>query len=69
MASQASGLINEARAEVVNLHDHPVRPGLDVGDDRPLVRRFLTGGTLRRRDWGEDSPWMGLFRNARVWVG
>jgi phosphoribosylformylglycinamidine synthase len=21
------------------------------------------------RDWGEDSPWMRLFRNARVWVG
>ncbi|WP_462322942.1 phosphoribosylformylglycinamidine synthase, partial [Halochromatium sp.] len=20
-------------------------------------------------DWGEDSPWMRLFRNARVWVG
>ncbi|MBS0557631.1 MAG: phosphoribosylformylglycinamidine synthase [Proteobacteria bacterium] len=21
------------------------------------------------REWGEDSPWMRLFRNARVWVG
>jgi len=20
-------------------------------------------------DWGEDSPWMRMFRNARVWVG
>ncbi|MCW8962533.1 MAG: phosphoribosylformylglycinamidine synthase subunit PurQ, partial [Gammaproteobacteria bacterium] len=20
-------------------------------------------------DWGEDSPWMRLFRNARVFVG
>ena len=20
-------------------------------------------------DWGEDSPWMRIFRNARVWVG
>ena len=20
-------------------------------------------------EWGEDSPWMRLFRNARVWVG
>jgi phosphoribosylformylglycinamidine synthase len=20
-------------------------------------------------DWGEDGPWMRLFRNARVWVG
>jgi phosphoribosylformylglycinamidine synthase len=20
-------------------------------------------------DWGEDSPWLRLFRNARVWVG
>jgi phosphoribosylformylglycinamidine synthase len=19
--------------------------------------------------WGEDSPWMRMFRNARVWVG
>jgi phosphoribosylformylglycinamidine synthase len=23
----------------------------------------------RPRDWGEYSPWMRLFRNARVWVG
>ncbi|HEY0180318.1 MAG TPA: phosphoribosylformylglycinamidine synthase, partial [Dokdonella sp.] len=23
----------------------------------------------RPRDWGEDSPWMRLFRNARAWVG
>ena len=22
----------------------------------------------RPREWGEDSPWMRLFRNARVWV-
>jgi phosphoribosylformylglycinamidine synthase len=21
------------------------------------------------REWKEDSPWMRLFRNARVWVG
>ncbi|MGH8041707.1 MAG: phosphoribosylformylglycinamidine synthase, partial [Rudaea sp.] len=21
------------------------------------------------REWGEDSPWMRIFRNARVWVG
>ena len=20
-------------------------------------------------DWGEDSPWMRMFRNARAWVG
>ena len=20
-------------------------------------------------DWGEDSPWMRLFRNARAWLG
>jgi phosphoribosylformylglycinamidine synthase len=19
--------------------------------------------------WGEDGPWMRMFRNARVWVG
>jgi len=23
----------------------------------------------RPADWGEDSPWMRMFRNARVWVG
>jgi phosphoribosylformylglycinamidine synthase len=23
----------------------------------------------RPGDWGEDSPWMRMFRNARVWVG
>ena len=22
-----------------------------------------------RAEWGEDSPWMRMFRNARVWVG
>ena len=21
------------------------------------------------KEWGEDSPWMKLFRNAREWVG
>jgi phosphoribosylformylglycinamidine synthase len=21
------------------------------------------------REWGEDSPWMRMFRNARVWIG
>jgi phosphoribosylformylglycinamidine synthase len=21
------------------------------------------------RQWGEDSPWMRMFRNARVWIG
>jgi phosphoribosylformylglycinamidine synthase len=20
-------------------------------------------------DWGDDGPWLRLFRNARVWVG
>jgi phosphoribosylformylglycinamidine synthase len=20
-------------------------------------------------EWGEDSPWMRLFRNARAWLG
>ena len=23
----------------------------------------------RPNDWGEDGPWMRMFRNARVWVG
>ncbi len=23
----------------------------------------------RPADWGEDSPWMRMFRNARVWLG
>ena len=23
----------------------------------------------RPREWGEDSPWMRMFRNARVWLG
>jgi len=23
----------------------------------------------RPREWGEDSPWMRMFRNVRVWVG
>jgi phosphoribosylformylglycinamidine synthase len=23
----------------------------------------------RPQPWGEDSPWMRMFRNARVWVG
>ena len=23
----------------------------------------------RPREWGEDSPWMRMFRNARAWAG
>ncbi|MEF3193606.1 MAG: phosphoribosylformylglycinamidine synthase subunit PurQ, partial [Halothiobacillaceae bacterium] len=23
----------------------------------------------RPKGWGEDGPWMRMFRNARVWVG
>ena len=23
----------------------------------------------RPREWGEDSPWMQMFRNARAWLG
>lgn len=23
----------------------------------------------RPREWGEDSPWMRMFRNARAWLG
>ena len=24
---------------------------------------------LAPADWGEDSPWMRMFRNARAWLG
>ncbi len=30
----------------------------------PEHDRYATGG-----DWGEDSPWMRMFRNARAWLG
>jgi phosphoribosylformylglycinamidine synthase len=30
----------------------------------PEHDRFASGG-----DWGEDSPWMRMFRNARAWLG
>jgi phosphoribosylformylglycinamidine synthase len=25
--------------------------------------------SYRPEEWGEDSPWLRLFQNARVWVG
>ena len=27
------------------------------------------GKTEAPKTWGEDSPWMKLFYNARAWVG
>jgi phosphoribosylformylglycinamidine synthase len=30
----------------------------------PEHDRYATGG-----EWGEDSPWMRMFRNARAWLG
>ena len=32
------------------------------------VFRTVTN-SWRSKDWGEDSPWMRIFRNARCWVG
>jgi phosphoribosylformylglycinamidine synthase len=43
-----------------------------VGQDPagPQEAWELPGSSGPKRGWpGEDSPWMRLFRNARVWVG
>ena len=33
-------------------------------------RVFRTGQmSWHPSDWGEDSPWMKLFYNARSWIG
>jgi phosphoribosylformylglycinamidine synthase len=50
--------------------------GLTTPDGRVMIlmphpeRSFRTVQfSWHPRDWPEDSPWMRLFRNARVWVG
>ena len=43
------------------LHDHDAAPRARVPH-----RRSCRG---TRPTWGEDSPWMRMFRNARAWVG
>jgi len=49
--------------------------GLTAADGRmtilmPHPERVFRSAQLswRPREWGEDSPWMRMFRNARVWV-
>ncbi|RPE79565.1 phosphoribosylformylglycinamidine synthase [Vulcaniibacterium tengchongense] len=50
--------------------------GLTSDDGRVTILMPHPERTLRSanfswapREWGEDSPWLRLFRNARVWVG
>ena len=50
--------------------------GLTTADGRftimmPHPERVFRSVALswRPAEWGEDSPWMRMFRNARVWVG
>jgi phosphoribosylformylglycinamidine synthase len=50
--------------------------GLTTGDGRFTIfmphpeRMFRTVQCSWHPDeWGEDSPWMRMFRNARVWIG
>jgi len=50
--------------------------GLTTGDGRFTImmphpeRVFRTvNNSWHPDDWGEDGPWMRMFRNARVWVG
>ncbi|MBO9665120.1 phosphoribosylformylglycinamidine synthase [Dokdonella sp.] len=52
------------------------RAGFTAADGRvtilmPHPERVFRSVQLswRPRGWGEDSPWMRMFRNARVWVG
>jgi phosphoribosylformylglycinamidine synthase len=50
--------------------------GLTSADGRATILMPHPERTLRTAnlswaptEWGEDSPWMRMFRNARVWVG
>ena len=50
--------------------------GLTSADGRALIvmphpeRVFRTvQNSWHPEEWGEDGPWMRLFRNARRWVG
>jgi phosphoribosylformylglycinamidine synthase len=50
--------------------------GFTAGDGRvtilmPHPERVFRSVQMswRPREWGEDSPWMRMFRNARAWVG
>jgi phosphoribosylformylglycinamidine synthase len=50
--------------------------GLTTPDGRftimmPHAERVFRTSALswHPREWGEDSPWMRMFRNARRWVG
>jgi len=52
------------------------RTGFTTSDGRvtilmPHPERVMRSVQMswRPREWGEDSPWMRMFRNARVWVG
>jgi len=49
--------------------------GLTSDDGRVTILMPHPERTLRTanlswapREWGEDSPWLRMFRNARVWV-
>ena len=50
--------------------------GLTTADGRFSImmphpeRVFRTvANSWHPQDWGEDGPWLRMFRNARVWVG
>jgi hypothetical protein len=50
--------------------------GLTSRDGRATILMPHPERTLRSanfswapKDWAEDSPWLRMFRNARVWVG
>jgi phosphoribosylformylglycinamidine synthase len=50
--------------------------GLTVPDGRVTImmphpeRVFRsTQHSWHPREWGEDGPWLRMFRNARVWLG
>jgi len=50
--------------------------GLTSDDGRATILMPHPERTLRSvnlswhpREWSEDSPWLRLFRNARIWVG
>jgi phosphoribosylformylglycinamidine synthase len=74
----------ENAGAVANQNQYPANPngsplgitGLTNQDGRVTImmphpeRVFRTvQNSWRPDDWGEDGPWMRLFRNARAWVG
>ena len=45
-----------------------LRSWATIDGERILYQDSPVSSLRAPREWGEDSPWMRMFRNARVWV-